>query len=199
MKHCLIVLASLAIIFSACSNSETKNEAENNECKLKTNILEPKALNETDSDTSFIVSDVIDSIEYVPSKQSLLKHSVTQKVDNTVETVTRIGNNLIDDTVKKKENGICNSNSIHENSSKQMITIYTYPPRAKVYLDNNYVGISPCPVLRDNNDHFLVINKNAKYYTVYDTVNLKSNKYLIYNLVKVDPKSRNTYNPELDD
>ena len=78
------------------------------------------------------------------------------------------------------------------------IMIYSYPPRAKIYLDNKFVGISPCTVKRDNRTHTLTIEKNG-YFKVNEKISFTDKKYIIYNLVKIDEKTRSIYDPKVDD
>lgn len=78
------------------------------------------------------------------------------------------------------------------------IVIYSFPPRANVYIDGKLIGTSPCAIKKDYKEHKLEIDKKG-YFKVSEHINLGNPKYLIHNLTKIDERTRNIYDPRTDD
>lgn len=188
MKNLIFFVASLTLLCASCTSSEKTDEETQNEQNQDIVINhEDSVIGEMDEETN-----EVDSVEQTTSiniSQGQTTSSISNEKEDSVESVdshTRVTENIVDQPEQRRT------------PSENEIIIYTYPPRAKVYIDNRYVGLSPCIVQKDDFNHILVVDKKG-YFKIDEAVNLGGKKHLIYNLVKIDEKSRSIYDPKVDD
>lgn len=83
-------------------------------------------------------------------------------------------------------------------SAENSIIIYSFPPKANIYIDFELVGLTPFTIENDNFEHEILLERKG-YLQIVDTINFHNKKNLIYNLIKIDKKTRSIYDPKIDD
>lgn len=78
------------------------------------------------------------------------------------------------------------------------IMVYTFPPRARIYIDGENVGTSPCAIKKDNALHNIKIEKNG-YFSISENIGFSDKTNISFNLTKINPRTRLIYNPKNDD
>lgn len=208
MKNYLLMSVQIALICASCSKSDNNDEEATNQNGQDTIIvLVGDVVNShNDSIASEVTTDTFASKPVSTKTQNHRTETKPTKRYDSVKEDTTIPNDLTQveplevpsDTISYNDSELISEATPQSVNPENGITIYSFPPRAKVYLDNKYVGISPCAVELDDENHTLVIDKHG-YYKVDEIVNFEGKKYLVYNLVKIDERTRNFYDPKTDD
>lgn len=206
MKKILFALTMIALLCASCSPTNTQSE-ESNEVKQVEAIDSEDPINNIIVDNEYQVEVTDTSSSASMTNNAMSSSSLIHKKQIPSQDATKVplsqdeasNSSVVNITGHNSDNMQCEPVAVNVlNQNGGNIIIYTFPPRAKIYLDNEYVGTSPYSASIDNMNHVLVVEK-AGYFKIDEIVNFKNKTNLVFNLTKLDESTRLIYDPSVDD